>query len=181
MILLKSERLYFRPLGVEDVDLFVQLLRRNRDFWTIHEPKHPESYYTREVQLEKLAEAQAQLKLGKEYSWGIFLAHTNELIGSISIYSIRRLPFSSAYIGYSLDHAKTMQGYGTEAVAAALRFAFRDFGLHRMEALVSPRNTASIKVLQKVGMQQEGRLRQNLFINGVWEDHFLYSMIEDEF
>ncbi|PPA68891.1 GNAT family N-acetyltransferase [Jeotgalibacillus proteolyticus] len=181
MILLKSDRLYFRPLGLEDVDMFVELLKRNREFWTIYEPKHPESFYTRDVQLEKLAESQAQHKLGKEYSWGIFMADTHEMIGSISIYSIRRLPFSSAYIGYSLDKSKTMQGYGTEAVTAALRFAFRDFGLHRMEALVSPRNEASVKVLEKVGMQREGRLRKNLFINGVWEDHYLYSMIEDEF
>ncbi|TDL30721.1 N-acetyltransferase [Jeotgalibacillus sp. S-D1] len=181
MILLKSERLYFRPLGPEDVDLFVDLLKRNRNFWTVHEPKHPESFYTREVQLEKLAETQTQQKLGKEYSWGIFLADTSELIGSISIYSIRRLPFSSAFIGYSLDESRTMRGLGTEAVTAALRFAFRDFGLHRMEALVSPRNGASIKVLEKVGMQKEGCLRKNLYINGTWEDHFIYSMIEDEF
>jgi len=181
MILLKSERLYFRPLAAEDVDAFVELLKRNRDFWTVHEPKHPESFYTREVQLEKLAETQTQLKLGKEYSWGIFIGNTSELIGSISIYSIRRLPFSSAYIGYSLDQGKTMQGYGTEAVTAALRFAFRDFGLHRMEALVSPSNEASMKVLEKVGMEREGRLRKNLFINGTWEDHYLYSMLEDEF
>ncbi|MEW9502246.1 GNAT family N-acetyltransferase [Jeotgalibacillus marinus] len=181
MILLKSERLYFRPLTMADVDTFVELLERNRHFWTIHEPKHHESFYTRDVQLEKLAETQQQVKLGKEYTWGIFLSDTSQLIGSISVYSIRRLPFSSAHIGYSLDESMTQQGFGTEALIAALRFAFRDFGLHRVEALVSPRNEASIKMLEKVGMVREGQLRKNLFINGRWEDHYLYSMIEDEF
>ncbi|WP_227396915.1 GNAT family N-acetyltransferase [Jeotgalibacillus aurantiacus] len=181
MVLLKSERLYFRPLAEEDIDEFVELLIRNRRFWTIYEPKHPDPFYTRETQLEKLAEAKQQQKLGKEYSWGIYHSETNRLIGSVSIYSIRRLPFASAYIGYSLDEEHTKQGYGTEAVQAALRFAFRDFGLHRIEALVSPKNEASQKVLEKVGMQQEGLLRKNLFINGVWEDHYLYSMLEDDF
>ncbi|KIL48276.1 GNAT family N-acetyltransferase [Jeotgalibacillus soli] len=181
MILLESERLYFRPLTTQDVDLVVELMLRNRHFWTIHEPRHQDAYYTREVQYEKLAEAEEQLRLGKEYSWGIFLKESSRLIGSISIYSIRRLPFSSAFVGYSLDESVTGQGLGTEAVNAVLSFAFRDFGLHRMEALVSPKNMASMRVLEKVGMMQEGRMRKNLFINGKWEDHFLYSMLEEDF
>ncbi|KIL50753.1 alanine acetyltransferase [Jeotgalibacillus alimentarius] len=181
MVLLKSSRLYFRPLSEQDIDEFVQLLIRNKQFWTIFEPKHPEPFYTREAQLEKLAEAKQAQRLGKEYSWGIYHTDTNRLIGSVSIYSIRRLPFASAYIGYSLDEDHTKQGYGTEAVEAALRFAFREFGLHRVEAMVSPKNEASQKVLEKVGMFREGTLRKNLFINGVWEDHYLYSMLEEDF
>ena len=103
------------------------------------------------------------------------------MIGHISLYSIKRLPFPSGFIGYSIDEKQTGKGIGSEAVRLVTEFAFDRVALHRVEAYVSPRNKGSIIVLERSGYHLEGLLRQLLYINGVWEDHYMYSMIEDDF
>ena len=59
----------------------------------------------------------------------------------------------------------------TQAVEACTRFAFGPAALHRVEANVMPRNTASLRVLKKCGYRPEGLARRYLRINGAWEDH----------
>ena len=103
------------------------------------------------------------------------------LIGHISLYSIKRLPFSSGFIGYSIDEREIGRGIGTEAVRLVTKFAFEKVALHRVEAYVSPRNGGSIIVLESQAIIQEGLLRKLLYINGVWEDHYMYAIIEDDF
>ena len=96
----------------------------------------------------------------REYNFGIFESATDEFIGHISLYSIKRLPFSSGFVGYSIDERKTGRGIGTEAFDLLLNFAFEKVALHRVEAYVSPRNGGSIKVLEKAGYACEGLLQQ---------------------
>ena len=117
----------------------------------------------------------------REYNFGIFEMATSRLIGHISLYSIKRLPFSSGFIGYSIDERETGRGIGTEAVRLVTNFSFDKVALHRVEAYVSPRNSGSLKVLEKSGYFQEGLLRKLLYINGVWEDHYIYAIVEDDF
>ena len=104
-----------------------------------------------------------------------------ELIGHISMYSIKRLPFSSAFIGYSIDEMNVGKGVATEAVQLLVKYGMEVVGLHRIEAYVSPRNVGSIRVLEKAKMQREGLLRQLLFINGEWEDHYIYAVLENDY
>lgn len=59
----------------------------------------------------------------------------------------------------------------TQAVEAVTQMAFTQLNLHRIEANVMPRNTASLGVLQKCGFEHEGVAKKYLKINGVWEDH----------
>ena len=117
----------------------------------------------------------------REYNFGIFDVITSRLIGHISLYSIKRLPFSSGFIGYSIDERNIGRGIGTEAVRLVRNFAFEQVALHRVEAYVSPRNEGSVIVLERAGFQREGLLRKLLYINGVWEDHYMYALIEDDF
>ena len=117
----------------------------------------------------------------REYNFGIFDAVTSRLIGHISLYSIKRLPFSSGFIGYSIDEREIGRGLATEVVRLVTKFAFEKVALHRVEAYVSPRNNGSVRVLEKSGYIREGLLRKLLYINGVWEDHFMYAAIEDEY
>jgi ribosomal-protein-alanine N-acetyltransferase len=62
-------------------------------------------------------------------------------------------------------------GYMTEAVKKGIEIMFQDYGLHRIEASIMPRNIRSLKVTQKLGFQEEGLSPQYLKINGKWEDH----------
>jgi ribosomal-protein-alanine N-acetyltransferase len=181
LILLEGKSCYLRILTEDDATIFTKLLYANMEYWSIFEPRHEQSYFTVAIQRQKIRESLYQMRDRREYNFGIFESGTNELIGHISLYSIKRLPFSSGFVGYSIDERKIGMGIATEAVRLVTSFAFERVALHRVEAYVSPRNSGSIKVLEKAGYACEGLLQQLLYINGVWEDHFMYAIIEDDF
>ncbi len=180
MISLEGERCYLRILTIDDAAIFTNMLWANKKYWSIFEPRQEASFYTVASQKEKIRESLFQMRDRREYNFGIFDKKTNDIIGHISLYSIKRLPFSSGFIGYSIDEKSTGKGFGTEAVQLVTKFAFERVALHRVEAYVSPRNEGSIIVLKRSSYTCEGLLRQLLYINGVWEDHYIYSMIEDD-
>ena len=93
------------------------------------------------------------------------------MIGMIGINGVARGPFQSAFLGYKLDGAYLNRGFMTAAVGEAVRYAFDELNLHRLEANVMPRNKASLRVLEKNGFTNEGTASEYLNINGVWEDH----------
>lgn len=177
MILLEGERCYLRILVEEDAEQFTQMLKANQSYWTIFEPKQAAPFYTVAVQREKIREALYQMRDRREYNFGIFDRFSGKLLGHISLYSIKRLPFLSGYIGYSIDEKEIGRGLATEAVKLATAFSFDTLQLNRLEAYVSPRNKGSMVVLEKAGYRQEGLLRQKLYINGIWEDHYLYAKL----
>lgn len=181
MVYLESERCMLRTLTEEDVESVTELVSRNKKYWSIHEPLHNAEYYTKKFQLKRILESVKQMGMSREYSFGVFLKETDILIGHISIYSIKRLPFSSAFIGYSLDERFIGKGIATEIVNRLTHFGFEDLLLHRIEAYVSPENIGSCRVLEKAGYDREGLLRQLLYINGKWVDHYLYAFIDQSF
>ena len=181
MILLEGERCYLRILTEDDATGFTKMLGVNKEYWSIFEPRQQASFYTVASQKDKIRESLFQMRDRREYNFGIFEANTDKIIGHISLYSIKRLPFSSGFIGYSIDERHIGKGVGTEAVRLVTEFAFERVALHRVEAYVSPRNEGSIIVLERSGYACEGLLRQLLYINGVWEDHYMYAMVEGDF
>jgi ribosomal-protein-alanine N-acetyltransferase len=68
----------------------------------------------------------------------------------------------------------------SDAVRASLPFAFATLGLHRLEAACLPHNLASTRVLEKAGFRREGTARRYLKINGVWQDHDLFALLQDD-
>ncbi len=181
LILLEGRTCYLRILTEDDAAIFTELLKDNREYWTVFEPRHESSYYTVSVQRDKIRESIYQMRDRREYNFGIFDAETSRLIGHISLYSIKRLPFSSGFVGYSIDERETGRGLATEAVEIVTRFAFETVSLHRVEAYVSPRNIGSVKVLENAGFIREGLLRELLYINGRWEDHYMYATLADDY
>ena len=116
MILLEGEKCYLRILTEDDATIFTKLLSANKKYWSVFEPRQEASFYTVVTQKEKIRESLFQMRDRREYNFGIFEANTSKLIGHISLYSIKRLPFSSGFIGYSIDERQIGKGIGTEAV-----------------------------------------------------------------
>lgn len=181
MIILRGRHVYLRILQEDDAAAFTSVLKQNKKYWSIFEPRQDPGFYTISTQRDKIRESIYQMRNRREYNFGIFDNETGRLVGHISLYNIKRLPFLSAFIGYSIDEKETGRGIGTEAVQLVTTFSFEQVSLHRVEAYVSPRNAGSIAVLEKSGYRQEGLLRKLLYINGVWEDHYIYAILEDNF
>ena len=76
------------------------------------------------------------------------------------------------------------RGLATEGVRALLDIAFspepEGLGLHRVQANVMPSNAASLRVVEKVGLRQEGAAERYLRIAGRWEDHLMFAVTTEE-
>ncbi|WP_246986175.1 GNAT family N-acetyltransferase [Halorientalis marina] len=72
------------------------------------------------------------------------------------------------------------EGYATEATALCLDHAFDDRGLHKVVARVFEGNDASRTVIEKLGFQQEGRLREQDYVRGERHDTLLYGLLARE-
>ncbi|MCH7323219.1 GNAT family N-acetyltransferase [Solibacillus sp. MA9] len=181
MVQLTGQNCSLRTFTPSDARALAQLLADNKFFWSTYEPLHREEFYTEGAQYQKILESLQLLQANREFSFGIFDHGSQRLIGHISLYSIKRLPYSSCFVGYSMDERYIGRGITTEAVRLLLEFGFNRLNIHRIEAYVAPQNIASIKVLEKSGFTREGLLRQLLFINGVWVDHYMYAILQDEY
>jgi len=71
-------------------------------------------------------------------------------------------------------------GYATESAKRLINFGFFELKLHRIEAIVDIRNTASIKILNKIGMNNEGCLKEHKLQKGHWRSSYMFSMLEKE-
>ena len=80
--------------------------------------------------------------------------------------------------GVGIDHRG--QGFATEAARALMTYGFTSLGLHRIYATTSSANPGSRRVMERLGMRREARLREAEFRNGKWLDTLIYGILVDE-
>ena len=117
-------------------------------------------------------------QLGSGFGFGIFVE--GRFAGEVTLSSIQRGPFQSGFIGYWIDRDQAGHGYVPEAVVMILHFAFEAISLHRVEISIIPRNAASLRVVEKLGLRMEGVAERFLEIDGVWEDHARFAVTSEE-
>ncbi|MBD7984292.1 GNAT family N-acetyltransferase [Sporosarcina sp. Sa2YVA2] len=83
-------------------------------------------------------------------------------------------------IAYILNPDYWGMGLATEVANLLISFGFSQLNFHRLYATCDPRNCGSIRVLEKVGMTKEGRMREDLLIKDGWRDSLLYSLLDHE-
>jgi [ribosomal protein S5]-alanine N-acetyltransferase len=88
--------------------------------------------------------------------------------------------YRSASMGYCLDDAAWGQGIATEAAGALLQWAFNTLDLNRVQAETDTRNTASSRVLEKLGFVREGTLREDCIVEGDVSDTWVYGLLRRE-
>lgn|SRR5690242_17877400 len=86
-----------------------------------------------------------------------------------------------AELGWALRPDETGKGYATEAVEAAIRICFEQLGLRRVTASCFAANTASYRLMERVGMGREARtVKDALHPSGEWMDGYAYALLADE-
>lgn len=172
---LETKRLLLREIRQEDTEAVFSILSDEEVM----------RYYDR-LPLTSVQEAQQiiewhqrRFESGEAIRWGITIKGENHLIGNCG-YSWN-LGHRFAEIGYVLSRTYWNQGIITEALRAILQFGFEMRNLHRVEAEVLPGNVASIRVLQKLGFQEEGVLRERILVNDQFYDVKLFSLLKNEY
>ena len=114
-----------------------------------------------------------------KFQLAIVLKSNHQLIGNCGI----RMKSSDAHeadLGYELAPPHWGYGYATEAAGAMVRFGFTELRLHRIWSWCIADNVGSTRVLEKLGMRLEGRLRENETFKGQWWDTLLFAILDYE-
>jgi ribosomal-protein-alanine N-acetyltransferase len=177
-----GRRVVMRALTVGDFEQWREVRRRNEAWLTRWEPQrlsgHPDAVEDRDAFAIRCSARQRERQLGTAYGFGIFV--DGVFAGEVNLSSLQRGPFQSAYVGYWIDERHAGQGYVPEAVVLVARYAFEDLHLHRIQISIIPRNSASRRVVEKLGIRNEGLAERYLEINGIWEDHLRFAVTVEE-
>jgi ribosomal-protein-alanine N-acetyltransferase len=107
-------------------------------------------------------------------------AQRERLVGQITIGNIVRRAFCSGYAGYWIDSRYAGRGVIPVALALAVDHAFNHGSLHRVEVNIRPENTASRRVVEKLGFREEAHHARYLHIDGAWRDHIGYALTTED-
>lgn len=165
---------------IHDYPAWAQLRTRSREFLAPWEPTWARDELTRSSFRRRLRHYQKDYRDETGYAFFVFRNGDGTLVGGLTLSNVRRGVTQSASLGYWMGAPFAGQGYMTDAVRAVSRFGIETLGLHRLEAACLPWNAASVRVLEKAGFSREGLARRYLKINGIWQDHLLFALIEDE-
>jgi len=179
---LHTDRLTLKVLGPAYARQVLAYLVRNRAFFKEWNPTTSEDFFSLAYQEQRLSNELALTKDGWMVRLHFFKradTRYQTVIGDLALNNIIYGAFQSCHLGYKIDEHQLNQGLMTEAVRAAVEYAFGELRLHRIEANIMPRNQRSRRVVEKLGFQEEGLARKYLKINGVWEDHIHYVIFND--
>ena len=182
MTTLFGRRVVLRPLTVDDFGPWQDVRRRNKEWLTRWEPARqasaPDVVEDRGAFALRCHSRERERQLGSGYGFGIFVG--GQFAGEVNLNSVQRGPFQNAYVGYWIDEAHAGKGYTPEAVVVVARYAFEELDLHRIQISIVPRNAASRRVVEKLGIRSEGVAERYHEINVVWEDHIRFAMTTED-
>ena len=180
-ISLHGRRVVLRTMNEQDYEGWYEVRTRCRDWLLKWEPRSAHSTHLADDQrsfVGRCAIRERERQMGTGFGFGIF--HQGRFVGEVTLSSIQRGPLQSAYVGYWIDQAVAGQGLMPEAVVTLLQYAFESLHLHRIEINIIPRNVASMRVVEKLGVRYEGIAERYLEIDGAWEDHARYAITAEE-
>jgi ribosomal-protein-alanine N-acetyltransferase len=176
-------RVLLRPLRIDDWEAWRDVRLRCRAWLEKWEPRPDlgaaDPVGDREAFRARCGAWERQRHFDAAYGFGLFLVD-GRFAGEVSLGSVQRGPFQMGYIGYWIDQALAGNGYVPEGVVLLMRYGFDALDLHRLEAAIVPRNDASRRVAEKLGMRDEGTATRFLQIQGVYEDHVRYAITAEE-
>ncbi len=176
-----GEGLYLRPALMGDFDAWRLLRGESRAFLTPWEPTWPLDDLTRSAFHRRVLRQDRERAQDEAYAYLIFRTTDDALLGGLTLGNLRRGVAQCGTLGYWMGEKYAGKGFMTKAARALLRHAFLEMGLHRVEAACAPDNERSRRLLERLGFQREGFARAYLLIDGAWQDHFLFAMLEGDF
>lgn len=179
---LYGRRVVLRPLLPPDFAAYREVRVRNEDWLRPWEPSRfpgaADPARDQQAFSARCSQRDRERQAGTSYGLGLFV--DDSFAGEVNLNNVQRGALQSATVGYWVDSARAGHGYVAEGVVVLARFAFEELHLHRIEICIIPRNHRSRRVVEKLGVRDEGLALRYLEINGAWEDHIRYAMTVEE-
>jgi ribosomal-protein-alanine N-acetyltransferase len=167
-----GRRVFIRPPAPEDEAEHTALVRASRRFHA--------GWITAAATPEAYANALRRYESPDVAAFVICRRDDGAIVGATNLSQIFMGPFRSAYMGYWAGAPFAGRGYMTEGVGLVLTHAFREIGLHRVEANLQPTNAASRALVQRLGFRMEGYSPRYLKVAGRWRDHERWAILREE-
>lgn len=172
---LRTERLLLRPFTPGDAPAVKELAGDRDVAATTRLIPHPYEIGMAEAWIATHAD---KFQRGEFVTFAIVARNEGNLVGAIGL--VLNQKHDRGELGYWIGKPFWGLGYCTEAARAVVRYGFESLALHRIYANHMTRNPASGRVMQKIGMRQEGQLRQHLKKWGQFEDIEVYGILRSE-
>ena len=177
-VVLREDRIGLRPLRQRDAQVWREVRSRNASWlrrWEATSPSpEADAPPTYAAMVRRL---RAEARDGRTMPFVV--TYGGDLVGQLTVGGITWGSLRSAYIGFWVDEAVAGRGIMPTAVAMATDYCFA-LGLHRVEINIRPENTASRRVVEKLGFRPEGLRPKYLHIDGDWRDHLSFALTVDE-
>ncbi len=176
---LRAGRVGLRPLAFSDARAWTEARRRNADWlrpWEATVPpgdnSAPRSFRALVRDLRRQARERRALPFAVTVD-GAFA-------GQLTVTNIVGGSARWAQVGYWVDRRYAGQNVIPTAVALVVDYCLLELRLHRIEVAIRPENTASLRVVEKLGFPEVGYAKGYLHIDGDWRDHRLFAMTAEE-
>jgi ribosomal-protein-serine acetyltransferase len=167
-----------RPLAADDVDALFDTVTASLATLSQWLP-WAKVDYARSDSVTWIAHCQRAWNLAGEYHFGAFEAGSGRLLGGVGLNHLNQAR-RSANLGYWVADAARGGGIAVSAAQLAAAWAFAQLGLQRIEILVQPENTASLRVAVKLGAVCEGIARNGIIIDGEPREAIVHSLVPDD-
>jgi RimJ/RimL family protein N-acetyltransferase len=172
-----TDRLTLRRYRETDYDDLLKL-QSNEDVarYLLYGPRTPEQ--VKEALAGRIADVAMDTD-GQALTLAVELTETGQHLGEVTLF-VYSAEHRSGELGYVFHPESAGHGYASEAARELLRLGFEHFGWHRIIARLDARNTASSKLLERLGMRCEAHFVRNEFLKGEWTDELVYALLTEE-
>lgn len=174
---IETDRLLLRPFAEDDFEPLLALQSRaDVARWLYWEPRDADAVRT--ALAAKIQET-ALASDGDRISLAVVLKASSEMIGDCTLWLVSDA-HRQGEVGFVFHPDHHGRGYATEAGRELLRLAFGECGFHRVIGRLDARNSASARVLERLGMRLEAHLVENEWVKGEWTSELAYAVLEQE-
>lgn len=173
-----TDRLVLQVANESMAPLVLDYITRNREDFARWDRLYGAEYYTLDYQQRVLAAEQKLFLRSSGVRYYMFLKDEPDyIIGNISFSYLLEDDGHRCSIGYRTDSAHRRRGYAFEAASYLIPLIRESYGTKRIEADILMENTASLRLIEKLGFEYEGIARKAHSVAGVERDHLRYSLI----
>ena len=170
-----------RPPRLRDARAWSEIRLRNEEWLAPWEPTSPTTWDERNsVGAWPALHSALRSSARKGVMLPFMITYGARLVGQLNISNVVHGALRSCTVGYWIDGAMAGRNITPTALALAIDHCFGPVGLHRVEVDIRPENTASLRVVAKLGLRREGFYERFLDIDGGWRDHLAFAVTVEE-
>jgi len=178
-VALRSGSVGLRPLTPRDADAWRRVRARNAAWLTPWEATVPAGDAGAPATFRSMVrELRRQARQGRALPFAVTLE--DRFVGQLTVSNIVGGSARWAQVGYWIDQDQAGRGVMPVALALAVDHCLFALGLHRVEVAIRPENTASLRVVHKLGFREFGYAERYLHIDGAWRDHRLFAVSTED-